>query len=90
MSYFVAPDGTEHDLFGRGGAEAAAKRLGLPFLGAIPLYTELRVNSDAGDPGRNFQGSPALAAALTHIVENLAGQISRHNLGDQGPELNIS
>lgn len=90
MSYFVAPDGSEHDLFGRGGAESAAGRLGLPFLGSIPLYIELRVNSDAGVPHQNFQGNPTLAAALTHIVQNLAGQISLHNLRDQGPELNIS
>jgi ATP-binding protein involved in chromosome partitioning len=34
MSYFVAPDGTVHDLFGRGGAESAAQRLGVPFLGS--------------------------------------------------------
>jgi ATP-binding protein involved in chromosome partitioning len=90
MSYFAAPDGTEHDLFGRGGAEAAAKQLGVPFLGAIPLYTELRANSDAGTPEKNFQGNPKLAQALSHMVENLAGQISRHNLADAGPELNIT
>src|SRR5580658_978535 len=33
MSYFVAPDGTEHDIFGRGGTEKAARELGMPFLG---------------------------------------------------------
>jgi ATP-binding protein involved in chromosome partitioning len=89
MSHFVAPDGSEHDLFGRGGAEAAAKRLGLPFLGSIPIYTELRINSDAGTPEKNFEGNPGLAQALLRVVENLAGQISRHNLGESAPELNI-
>jgi ATP-binding protein involved in chromosome partitioning len=89
MSYFVAPDGSEHDLFGRGGAEAAAQRLGLPFLGSIPIYTELRVNSDAGKPHLNFEGNPILAAALTKVVQNLAGQISLHNLQEKPPELNI-
>src|SRR5437588_2037184 len=43
MSYFVGSDGAINDIFGRGGAEAAAKRLGLPFLGEVPMFTELRV-----------------------------------------------
>ncbi len=89
MSYFVAPDGSEHDLFGRGGAESAAQKLGLPFLGSIPIYTELRINSDAGKPHLNFEGNPILAGALMKIVQNLAGQISLHNLQEKPPELNI-
>src|SRR4029434_4561763 len=28
MSYFIAPDGAEHDIFGRGGTEKCAQRLG--------------------------------------------------------------
>jgi ATP-binding protein involved in chromosome partitioning len=90
MSYLIAPDGSEIDLFGRGGAEAAAKRLGVPFLGAVPIYVDLRVNSDAGTPDKNFDSNPGLSAALTRIAENLAGQISQHNLKESGPELNIS
>src|SRR5207237_2915353 len=60
MSYMPMPDGSTHDLFGRGGAQRAAKELGLPFLGALPMFTELRVNSDAGNPTANFQGNPKL------------------------------
>ncbi len=90
MSYFVAPDGTEYDLNGRGGAERAAQRLGLPFLGAVPMFTELRVNSDAGTPTKNFEGSPKLTEALTHVAQNLAGQVSVHNLRSGPPELNIT
>jgi ATP-binding protein involved in chromosome partitioning len=90
MSYFVAPDGSLHDLFGRGGAESAAKHLGVPFLGAIPIYTSLRINSDAGTPEKNFEPETPLSAALNKIVENLAGRISLHNLSDRPPELNIT
>jgi ATP-binding protein involved in chromosome partitioning len=92
MSYLVAPDGSEIDLFGRGGAEAAAKKMGVPFLGALPMYVDLRVNSDAGTPEKNFEANPGnrgLAESLTRIVQNLAGQISLHNLSEPGPELNI-
>jgi ATP-binding protein involved in chromosome partitioning len=90
MSYFVGPDGTEHDVFGRGGTEKAAQRLGLPYLGAIPLFTELRVNSDAGNPTANFEGNPKLREALEAIVRNLAGQVSLRNFAPRGPELTIS
>jgi ATP-binding protein involved in chromosome partitioning len=90
MSYFVAPDGTEHDIFGRGGAERAAQSLGLPFLGSIPMFTELRINSDAGNPHANFTGNPKLSAALESMVRNLAGQVSLRNLSTPTPELTVS
>lgn len=51
MSYFIAPDtGTRYDIFGTGGAEAAAKTLDMPFLGAVPLVMSIRENSDTGQP----------------------------------------
>ena len=90
MSYFVTADGAEHDVFGRGGAEKAAQRIGLPFLGAIPMFPELRANSDAGQPHKNFEGSPKLREALEKIVQTLAGQISLRNMHSRAPELNIS
>src|SRR5205823_6762965 len=56
MSYIPAPDGSiAMDLFGRGGAQRAAQELGVPFLGELPLFPELRVNSDAGRPHANFE-----------------------------------
>jgi ATP-binding protein involved in chromosome partitioning len=90
MSYFLAPDGAQHDLFGRGGAEKSAQQLRLPFLGSIPLFTELRINSDAGTPLKNFQTNPDLRESLMRFVQNVAGQVSLHNLQDRTPELKIS
>jgi ATP-binding protein involved in chromosome partitioning len=90
MSYVPLPDGTEMDMYGRGGAEKAAARLGLPFLGAIPMYADLRINSDSGKPNDNFEKNPKLAAALTHVVEAVAGQVSIKNLEPAAAELNIS
>ena len=75
--------------FGRGGAEKAAQRLGLPFLGTVPLYRELRINSDAGTPQKNFEGNPQLKEALEKIVQTLAGQVSLRNLQPRTPELNV-
>ncbi|CAN5581237.1 Mrp/NBP35 family ATP-binding protein [soil metagenome] len=90
MSYFIGEDGSEHDIFGRGGTVAAAKRLGIPFLGELPMFTELRRNSDAGTPEKNFEGSPKLKEALEHIVQTLAGEVSVRNLSSAPVKLEIS
>jgi ATP-binding protein involved in chromosome partitioning len=90
MSYFVGPDGAEHDIFGRGGTERAAQRLHLPYLGAIPMFTELRVNSDAGNPTANFEGNPRLRESLERLVQTVAGEVSKRNMAPAGPELTIS
>jgi ATP-binding protein involved in chromosome partitioning len=90
MSYFVGPDGSMNDIFGRGGAERAAQQLALPFLGEIPMFTELRVNSDSGRPEDNFAGNPKLRGALENVVRRLAGEVSKRNMGPAGPELNIT
>ncbi|CAM5466353.1 P-loop NTPase [Mycolicibacterium aubagnense] len=51
MSYFIAPDtGKRYDIFGHGGAQKEAERLGVPFLGAVPLEMGIRESSDAGAP----------------------------------------
>jgi len=51
MSYFVCPQcGTRSDIFGHGGARHEAERLGVPFLGEVPLRVEIRERSDAGLP----------------------------------------
>ncbi|WP_102958794.1 Mrp/NBP35 family ATP-binding protein [Mangrovicella endophytica] len=51
MSYFIAPDtGARYDIFGHGGARQEAERLGVPFLGEVPLEMKIRETSDAGKP----------------------------------------
>jgi ATP-binding protein involved in chromosome partitioning len=51
MSYFLCPHcGERTDIFGHGGAEREAERIGVPFLGAVPLHATIRAHSDAGTP----------------------------------------
>ena len=51
MSYFIAPDtGARYDIFGHGGARKEAERLGVTFLGEVPLEMGIRESSDAGTP----------------------------------------
>jgi ATP-binding protein involved in chromosome partitioning len=51
MSTFICPHcGTRSDIFGHGGARREAERLGVPFLGEVPLDIVIREKSDAGMP----------------------------------------
>jgi len=51
MSYFLCPScGTRSDIFAHGGARHEAERLGVPFLGEVPLHMTIREKSDAGLP----------------------------------------
>ena len=61
--------GEQSDPFGNGGAEAAAKELGIPFLGRIPLDSALREASDAGTPPAANSGPQA--QAFVQIAQKL-------------------
>jgi ATP-binding protein involved in chromosome partitioning len=79
MSYFVCDHGQEYDIFGRGGAEAMASAMNVPFLGAVPIRPELRANCDRGDPTANWDAGEkggTLGAELDRVVMNLAQQVS--------------
>jgi ATP-binding protein involved in chromosome partitioning len=76
MSCFIADDGKEYDIFGKGGAQLMAQRTGVPFLGAVPITMALRQNSDLGNPSANFQGQTPLANALDTLCTNLQGQVA--------------
>ncbi|WP_439629796.1 Mrp/NBP35 family ATP-binding protein [Shinella sp.] len=65
MSYFIAPDtGNRYDIFGHGGARKEAERIGVPFLGEVPLTMDIRETSDAGTPV--VVSNPDGAAAKTY------------------------
>jgi ATP-binding protein involved in chromosome partitioning len=51
MSYFLCPsDGKVYHIFGKGGGEHEAKRLGVPLLGQIPIEMTVRESGDEGHP----------------------------------------
>ncbi len=96
MSWFIGDDGKEYDIFGKGGAQLMAQRLGLPFLGAVPINTALRQNSDSGDPIANFTDtSPRnkpLVEALERLITNIENQAALASIrrGRTSPTLSIS
>jgi len=67
--------GESSDPFGQGGAETSAKRLGVPFLGRLPLSLSLREASDAGTPPAAAEG-PA-ADAFRAIAEQLLAELEK-------------
>ncbi|MBT7942893.1 MAG: Mrp/NBP35 family ATP-binding protein [Alphaproteobacteria bacterium] len=51
MSYFNCPHcGERSDIFSHGGAKSEAERLGMDFLGEVPLHMDIRETSDSGKP----------------------------------------
>jgi len=72
MSYFIAPDtGKRYDIFGHGGAKAEALRLGVPFLGEVPLDMAIRETSDSGLPLVVSEPSGAHALAYREIARKV-------------------
>lgn len=74
MSSFICPScGHEEHIFGHGGAEKEAKLRNVPFLGAVPLNLDIRLQSDAGDPVvvalPNSEGAKAFKAIAEKIFK---------------------
>jgi len=79
MSYFLCPDcGGRHDIFGHGGARAEAEKLGVPFLGEVPLDMAIRINSDAGTPVTVTDPQGAHAAIYREIAAKVWAEIVRN------------
>lgn len=78
MSYFLCPDcGGRHDIFGHGGARAEAEKLGVPFLGEVPLDIRIRETSDAGAPVVVSDPDGANAAIYREIAGKVMAEIER-------------
>jgi ATP-binding protein involved in chromosome partitioning len=77
MSYFLCPHcGERTEVFGHGGAQAAASELGLEFLGEIPLNPRLREGSDSGVPVVSADPDSAESQAFMEIARRVAARAS--------------
>jgi ATP-binding protein involved in chromosome partitioning len=72
MSYFLCPKcGERSEIFGHGGAREEAEKLGVPFLGEVPLHLDIRTTSDSGHPiVVDRPDSPH-----TQVYKNIAGRV---------------
>jgi len=76
MSYFQCPHcGTQSDIFGHGGARHEAERLGVPFLGEIPLHMSIRTTSDSGTPVVESEPNGSHAAIYRAIGAKVRDQL---------------
>jgi ATP-binding protein involved in chromosome partitioning len=90
MSTFICPKcGERSDIFGHGGARQEAERLGVPFLGEIPLEMEIRETSDAGLPIVVTKPDGPQAKAYRAIAEKLRAQLADGGTGKAAPKIVI-
>ena len=75
-SYVCSHCGQREDIFGSGGAKHIAERLGIPFLGEIPLAKVIRETSDSGRPIMIADPDSPSAKAFMAVAERLAAQVS--------------
>ena len=77
MSYFVCPHcGGRTDVFSHGGARKEAEKLGVPFLGEVPLDIAIRANSDDGRPVIASMADSPQANALLEIARRVADTLA--------------
>lgn len=84
MSTFLCPHcGERSDIFGHGGAREEANKLGVPFLGEVPLTMAVRETSDAGKPvvATDPDGEPA--KAYCGIAAKAWAELERHKDADR-------
>ncbi len=76
MSYFLCPKcGERTDIFSHGGARSEAERLGIPFLGDMPLHIDIRRTADGGRPIVVSEPNSEHARRYREIARNVWSRI---------------
>jgi len=90
MSYFQCPScGERSDIFGHGGARIEAEKLGVPFLGEVPLHMDIREKSDSGQPVVISQPDSAHAGVYREIAKKAWAGIEQEESVRAAPEIVI-
>ncbi len=71
MSYFTTPNGERVEIFGHGGGKEEAARQNVPFLGEVPIFTEIREGGDRGMPVVVSAPNHPAGKAFIQIAETL-------------------
>jgi len=86
MSYFICPHcGERTDVFGHGGAKAAAEELGLDFLGELPLDVHVRESGDSGVPIIEADPDSPVAQVFMEIARRVAARVSVQRFSAEAP-----
>ena len=90
MSYFLCPScGTRSDIFSHGGARHEAERLGVEFLGEVPLHMAIREKSDAGLPVVATEPDGEHARIYRDIAAKVLAQLKGGAAGRAAPKIVI-
>jgi ATP-binding protein involved in chromosome partitioning len=90
MSYFCCPACNHRtDIFGHGGARIEAERLGLEFLGELPLLLDIRTASDSGAPIVASAPESEPARRYAAIAERLWAKLATGATTPAGPRISI-
>jgi ATP-binding protein involved in chromosome partitioning len=88
MSYFVCTKcGERHEIFGHGGAREEASRIGVPFLGEIPLDKEVRLRSDSGEPVVATQPDSLHTALYRDVARQVWASLQGGQLARPAPRI---
>ena len=86
MSFFLCGHcGERTDIFSHGGGERAASKLGIPFLGSVPIDPAIREGGDSGHPIVIADPASPQAAAFRDIATKLIQQLG--GAGKGGPSI---
>jgi ATP-binding protein involved in chromosome partitioning len=88
MSYFLCPScGERTEIFGHGGARAEADKLGMDFLGEVPLHLDIRTTSDGGQPITVSKPDSEHAQIYRAIADRIWAKIGGNAGKKAGPKI---
>lgn len=86
MSYFICPKCSEKtEIFSYGGGEKAAKELGVPFLGRIPIELDVRVGGDVGKPITAIKPDHKISKVFKEVASQIAASASVTTINAKQP-----
>ena len=86
-SMFCPKCGERSDIFSHGGAQHEAERLGVPFLGEVPLHMAIRETSDAGRPVVATDPDGPHAKVYREIAARVRDQLQGKGAGRVAPKI---
>lgn len=88
MSTFICPKcGEQSHIFGHGGARDEAARVGVPFLGEVPLHMDIRLNSDGGTPVVSSNPDGAHSKVYLQIAQSVIDKLEGAGFADTAPTI---
>jgi ATP-binding protein involved in chromosome partitioning len=89
MSYFRAPDGSRHYIFGQGEGRRVAEQFGVPFLGEIELDPQIRIGGDTGKPVALDDREAPAARGFYAVAEAVQARVAALAASATGPVVQI-